>query len=142
MGAAEPYEFDDTLERIDVEAVWQFLSTEAYWARWRPRDIFEAQLRSAWRVVGAYEVSSGRQVGFARAFSDGYALAYLADVFVVPEHRGRGVSVGLLRKMIDEGPGARFQWMLHTRDAHGLYEKFGFGPRTDGRYMERPSQLA
>ena len=64
-----------------------------------------------------------------------------AEVFVLPEHRGRGVGVELVRTMIERGPGACFQWMLHTRDAHALYEKFGFGPRTDGRYIEQPAQL-
>ena len=141
MLAADAYEFDDHRERIDVDAVWQFLSTEAYWARWRPRDVVEAQVRTAWRVVGAYEKSTGKLVAFARAFSDGYAYAYLSDVFVLTEHRGSGLGVELIRTMIEDGPGARFQWMLHTRDAHQLYAKFGFGPRTDGRYMERPAQL-
>src|ERR671932_2495238 len=135
------YERDEARDRVDLEVVWGYLSTEAYWGRWRPREIVEQQVRTAWRVVGAYEQDSGAMVGFARAFSDGFAFAYLADVFVLPAHRGRGLGVRLVRKMIDEGPGARFFWMLHTRDARGLYEKFGFAPRQDTRYLERPSQL-
>src|SRR5689334_11353093 len=119
------YEFDDNVQRIDLDVVWSYLSTEAYWARWRTRDIVEQQIRAAWRIVGAYERASGAQVGFARAFSDGFAFAYLADVFVLAAHRGNGLGVGIVRKMIDEGPGARFQWALHTRDAHALYAKFG-----------------
>lgn len=141
MQASAAYEFDDNVLRIDLDVVWEFLSTHAYWGRWRTRDVVEKQIRSAWRVVGAYERSSGAQVGFARAFSDGYAAAYLADVFVLPAHRGHGLGVGIVRKMIDEGPGAKFLWMLHTRDAHAMYAKFGFGPRADGRYVERPSRL-
>ncbi|CRK52170.1 Putative acetyltransferase (fragment) [Rhodococcus sp. RD6.2] len=65
-------------------------------------------------------------VGFARAISDGVNDAVLADVFVVPEHRGRGVGKSLVHKMIDDGPGARFRWTLFTSNAHGLYEQFGF----------------
>ncbi len=141
MQASAAYEFDDNVLRIDLDVVWEFLSTHAYWGRWRTRDVVEKQIRSAWRVVGAYERSSGAQVGFARPFSDGYAAAYLADVFVLPAHRGHGLGVGIVRKMIDEGPGAKFLWMLHTRDAHAMYAKFGFGPRADGRYVERPSRL-
>jgi GNAT superfamily N-acetyltransferase len=141
MQASELYEFDDTPQRIDLDVVWTYLSREAYWGRWRTRDIVEKQIRSAWRVVGAYEHASGAQVGFARAFSDGYAAAYLADVFVLAEHRGHGLGVGIVRKMIDEGPGARFLWMLHTRDAAALYARFGFAPRQDARYVERPAQL-
>jgi GNAT superfamily N-acetyltransferase len=120
--------------------VWGYLSTEAYWGRWRTRDVVERQVRSAWRVVGAYESDSGAMVGFARAFSDGYAAAYLADVFVLSEHRGQGLGVRLVRAMIDEGPGAKFLWMLHTRDAHSMYAKFGFA-EPSSRYLERPPRL-
>jgi GNAT superfamily N-acetyltransferase len=141
MQASAAYEFDDNPERIDLDVVWGYLSTEAYWGRWRNRDIVEKQIRSAWRVVGAYQGSTGAQVGFARAFSDGFAAAYLADVFVLPAHRGHGLGVGLVRTMIEEGPGARFLWMLHTRDAHSMYQKFGFAPREDDRYVERAPQL-
>ena len=135
------YLFDADPARIDVDTVWHFLATDAYWARWRTRDVFERQLATAWRVVGAFEQSSGAQVGFCRAVSDGCAVAYLADVFVLPAHRGRGLGLGLVRAMIDDGPGARFLWMLHTRDAAGMYARVGFGPRADGRYVERPARL-
>jgi len=141
MHANAAYEFDDNAQRIDVDLVWDFLSKEAYWGRWRTRDIVEQQIRSAWRVVGAYQRASGAQVGFARAFSDGFAAAYLADVFVLPEHRGHGLGVGLVRTMIEEGPGARFLWMLHTRDAHDLYAKFGFAQHEDRRYHERAARF-
>ena len=68
----------------------------------------------------------GRQVGFARALSDGICDAYLADVYVLPAHRGRGLGKRLVATMIDEGPGAHLRWTLFTRDAHTLYEQFGF----------------
>ena len=135
------YDVDDNRERIDLAVVWQYLSQEAYWGRWRPREVVEEQVRTAWRVVGAYEQTSGAMVGFARAFSDGFAAAYLADVFILPGHRGHGLGVRVVRKMVEEGPGARFLWMLHTRDAAGLYAKFGFAVREDGRAMERPPRL-
>src|ERR1700733_8915693 len=89
------YELDDDPGRIDRDAVWQFLSTEAYWGRTRSRADFEAQLASAWRVVGAYETATGRQVGFARAISDGVAFAYLSDVFILAGARGGGLGRGL-----------------------------------------------
>lgn len=135
------YVVDDDPSRVDLDAVWKFLSTEAYWGRWRTREMFEHQIRTAWRVVAAYEIASGNLVGFMRALSDGCTIAYLADVFVLPEHRGHGLSVRMLSEMIDEGPGARFRWMLHTRDAHGLYAKFGFGP-PGPRLVERPAQIS
>jgi GNAT superfamily N-acetyltransferase len=131
------YELDDDPERIDPGAVWDFLSTQAYWGKFRSRADFEAQLASAWRVVGVYETATGRQVGFARAVSDGVAFAYLADVFIVSEARGAGLGKELVEAMIDRGPGAGFRWTLHTSDAHGLYRKYGFaGP--DETYLERP----
>ncbi len=133
------YELDDDASRVDTGAVWQFLSTQAYWNRGRSRVQFEAQLASAWRVVGVYEAGSGRQVGFARALSDGVAYAYLADVFVLPDARGAGLGKELVATMIDRGPGAGFRWTLHTADAHDLYRKFGFA-EPDDRYMERPRQ--
>lgn len=131
------YEFDDDPGRVDRDAVWEFLSTQAYWGKFRTRADLEAQLASAWRVVGVYETAAGRQVGFARAVSDGVAYAYLADVFILPEARGVGLGKELVATMIDRGPGASFRWALHTADAHGLYRQFGFAA-PDETYLERP----
>jgi len=120
------YILDDSAERIDFEAVWSFLSTTAPWHRWRSRDQVRQQVESAWRVVGVYEEASGAQVGFARAVSDGVCDAYLADVYVLEEHRGHGLGKALVDRMVDGGPGAHFRWTLFTADAHGLYEHNGF----------------
>jgi GNAT superfamily N-acetyltransferase len=137
ISTCDGYEFDDDPERIDPDAVWAFLSTEAYWGRFRSRADFEAQLASAWRVVGVYEAATGRQVGFARAISDGVAFAYLSDVFILPAARGTGLGKELVEAMIDRGPGAGLRWSLHTSDAHGLYRKYGFAA-PDATYLERP----
>ncbi|MDA3646141.1 GNAT family N-acetyltransferase [Saccharopolyspora indica] len=131
------FEVDDSRDRVDRDAVWDFLTTQAYWGKWRTREQFERQIDQAWRVVGAYRKSDGGQLGFARAFSDGVGSAYLADVFVLPEGRGHGVGKALVRVMVEEGPGRDFRWMLHTNDAHGLYRSFGFA-EPDATYMERP----
>ena len=129
------YEFDDDRSRIDVDEVWQFLSRHAYWGRWRSRDDVQRQVAGAWRVVGCY--TDGRLVGFCRAVSDGVGLAYLADVFVLSQHRGQGLGRALAQVMVDDGPGRDFRWLLHTADAHGLYEQLGFAPA--GRtLLERP----
>jgi GNAT superfamily N-acetyltransferase len=131
------YELSDDPARVDLDVVWGYLGSEAYWARWRTRADVERQVRGAWRVVGAYEASTGAMVGFARAISDGVALAYLADVFVLPEHRGAGLGRRLVAEMVEAGPGAGFRWLLHTADAHGLYARFGFAP-PDATFLERP----
>jgi GNAT superfamily N-acetyltransferase len=138
--SAGKYELDDDATRVDVDAVWQFLSTDAYWGRSRTRADFEAQLATAWRVVGVYEADTGRLVGFARALSDGVACAYLSDVFVTSDARGNGLGKELVATMVDRGPGARFRWGLHTSDAHGLYRQYGFA-EPDDRYLERPGQM-
>jgi GNAT superfamily N-acetyltransferase len=128
------YELDDDSDRIDVDAVHAYL-TRSYWAEGRTRETVERLVRSAQRVVGLYV--GGEQVGFCRAVSDDASLTYLADVYVLPEHRGRGLGVELVREMIDHGPYAGRRWLLHTSDAHELYRRFGFGPPTE-RLMERP----
>ena len=132
------FDVDDDPTRIQADAVWQWLSTEAYWGRSRTRADFEAQLASAWRVVGVYRRDTGEQVGFARAVSDGVAFAYLADVYVVSDYTGQGIAQRMLSLMIDEGPGADFRWTLFTRDAHTLYERFGFAA-PDETAMVRPA---
>lgn len=134
------YELDDDPDRVDRDVVWAFLSTAAYWGRWRGRDTVDGQVAGAWRVVGAYVESTATMVGFARAVSDGFAFAYLADLFVDPEHRGHGLGTALVAGMIEDGPGASFRWMLHTADAHGLYANFGFAP-PDHTFLERPGRM-
>jgi GNAT superfamily N-acetyltransferase len=102
--------------------------------------MFDQQLDAAWRVVGAYDSADGQMVGFARAFSDGAAFAYLADVYVDRSRRGNGIGAGILRVMIDEGPGRDFRWMLHANDAYAFYTKFGFNA-PDRTFMERATRL-
>lgn len=117
-------QLDDDRNRIDVVEVHRFLSEESYWAAGRPRATQDRLIREASRVVGLYD--GDRQVGFCRAFTDGVAIAYLADVYVLPEYRGRGLGEELVREMIENGPFAEVKWLLHTSDMHGLYRKFGF----------------
>jgi ribosomal protein S18 acetylase RimI-like enzyme len=129
------YELDDDPARVDVDAVHAFL-TQSYWAEGRPREQVELLVRNAQRVVGLYD-ADGRQVGFCRALTDDTSIAYLADVYVLSEHQGRGLGKELVREMIENGPYAKRRWLLHTRDAHGLYRQFGFGEPNE-RLMERP----
>jgi ribosomal protein S18 acetylase RimI-like enzyme len=114
--------------------VHDFLANRSYWVRGRPRETVERLVREADRVVGLYD--GDRQIGFARAFTDGTSLVYLADVYVLPEYRGRGLGVELVRELVENGPYAGLRWILHTRDAHDLYRKIGFGEPSE-RVMER-----
>jgi len=133
------YELDDDPARVDVEEVHRFLSTQAYWALGRPRDTVERLVREASRVVGLYR--GERQVGFCRAVSDRMAFAYLADVYVLPEHRGAGLGLELVREMVERGPLTDTKWLLHTEDMHALYAKLGFAP-PDRKLLERPRPSA
>jgi len=128
------YELDDDRGRVDLDAVHRYLSEESYWAAGRPRETVERLVAEAARVVGVYR--DGEQVGFARAVSDGVAVAYLADVYVLPEHQGRGLGKELVAEIVERGPYAHVRWLLHTRDAHSLYGQFGFGAPGE-RLMER-----
>ena len=131
------FEIDDDRGRVDRDAVWRFLSNEAYWGRSRGRADFEAQINGAWRVVGAYD-ERGATVGFARAVSDGVVFAYLADVYVDTTARGQRLGTAVVRLMVDDGPGRDFRWTLFTADAHGLYARFGF-TAPDATAMVRPA---
>ena len=127
------YQLDDDPERIDHEAVHRFV-TAAYWAEGRTREVQDALIDGAARVVGLYK--DGEQVGFSRTVSDGHVHSYLADVYVLEEHRGRGLGVELVRFSVDAGPFAGTSWLLHTADAHDLYRRFGFGAPSE-RLLER-----
>lgn len=129
------FELDDDRSRVDVGEVHRFLSTEAYWAIGRPRETVERLVREASRVIGLY-APDGRQAGFCRVVTDGHAIAYLADVYVHPDFRGRRLGAALLREAVTEGPHSGVRWVLHTDDP-AFYEPFGFGPPGE-RLMERP----
>jgi ribosomal protein S18 acetylase RimI-like enzyme len=109
-----------------VDAVHAFISRESYWGRGRPRERVQRTVDGSTRVVGLYD--GDQQIGFARAVSDGVTVAYLADVYVLPAYRGRGLGLSLVREIVEGGEAdwADVRWLLHTADAQGLYRKIGF----------------
>jgi GNAT superfamily N-acetyltransferase len=127
MQASDHYEISTDRSRLDIALIHDFLRS-SYWARGIPRAIVEKSIRHS-LCFGAF--LGLQQVGFARVISDFAAVAHIADVFVVPEHRGRGISKLLMRAILDhpELQGLR-RFFLATRDAHGLYAQFGFQPLT------------
>jgi GNAT superfamily N-acetyltransferase len=129
------FELDDDPARIDVDAVHAFIAGESYWGRGRPRELVERAIGGSARVVGLYR--DGEQVGFARAISDGAIVAYLADVYVLSDYRGRGLGLELVREIVDGGPHGGLTWLLHTADAQELYAKVGFGERSVFPLLER-----
>jgi predicted N-acetyltransferase YhbS len=129
------YELDDDRGRVDVARVYRYLSEEAYWVRGRDRDTIERLVRESTRVIGVY--LGDQQVGFARVISDGTSVAWLGDVFVLAEHRRKGLGEELVREAVQHPDHRDVQWFLSTRDAHALYAKFGFEAASD-RTMVRP----
>jgi GNAT superfamily N-acetyltransferase len=118
-----PYRITDDPEAVDLAVVHEFLA-RSYWARGVPR---ETIARSIAHSLTFSLFVGDRQVGFARAVTDRATFAYLADVFVLEEHRARGLGGWLVATVLahPELRGLR-RWLLATRDAHALYRKFGF----------------
>lgn len=120
--------------RLDLDAVHDYISS-SYWAAGMPRDVLERAVENS-LIFGIYDGS--RQAGFARAITDRATYAYLSDVFVVEDYRGRGLSKWLMECVLEHPDlqGLR-RFALFTRDAQGLYERYGFGPpRGPSTYME------
>ena len=112
--------------RMDVDAIHRFLSEESYWAKGIPRELVETAIEHS-LCIGAFDGDA--QVGFARVITDYATFGYLADVFVLPSHRGRGIAKELMRAAMEHPDLQRLRrWHLVTRDAHALYAQFGFAP--------------
>ena len=131
------YEISTDLSRLDLDVIHDYLSNESYWASGRAREVIARSIENS-LPFGIYQ--GGRQVGFARIVTDYATFAWVGDVFVLPEHRGRGLSRWLMEVMLAHPRLQGFRrWVLSTKDAHGLYEKFGFIPlHRPERWMERP----
>jgi predicted N-acetyltransferase YhbS len=131
------YEVDDDRGRVDIDMVYHYLSEEAYWVPGRDRATIERLVRESTRVIGVY--LGDQQVGFARVISDGTSVAWLGDVFVLAEHRGKGLGEELVREAVQHPDHRDVQWFLSTRDAHALYAKFGFEAASDRTMVRSPS---
>ncbi len=119
------YEITCDRSRLDIEAIHGFL-TQSYWSPGVPRTVIERAIENSLCFGLLLE---GQQIGFARVITDKATFAYLADVFVLPEHRGKGLSLRLMEQVIQHPDlqGLR-RMLLVTLDAHTLYERFGFKP--------------
>jgi len=121
--------------RFDIEMIHGFLSS-CYWAEGISRKVVQKSIDNS-LCFGVFE--GNKQIGFARVITDRATYAYIGDVFILESHRGRGLGKKLMRAIMEhpELQGLR-RWSLVTRDAHGLYEPFGFTALANPqRYMER-----
>jgi len=124
------------LTEFDLDGVYRFLSQEAYWSKGLPREVFDRAVANSLCFGGFV---GDMQVTFGRVITDRATFAYLADVFVLPEHRGLGYSKQLMDAVVahPELQGLR-RMVLVTGDAHGLYARYGFTAlAAPDRYMER-----
>ncbi len=133
------YEIDTDPQRLDIPLIHKFLSESTYWATGRPIEVVRRSIEHS-MPFGIYQDAA--QVGFARVITDFATFAWIADVFILPEHRGRGLSKWLMQTILSHPELQGFRrWVLGTRDAQELYSKFGFAPlRRPERWMERPGE--
>ena len=119
----EGYAISNETGLLNIDVVHGFIA-QSYWAKGIPRELVVRMIQNA-LCFGVYR--EGEQVGFARVITDRTTFAYLADVFILPEHRGRGLSKALVAEILQHPDlqGLR-RWMLVTADAQGLYQQFGF----------------
>lgn len=127
--------YSDNKDLLQLDVIHAYLSNESYWAKGIPKELVKKSIEGS-LCFGAYK--DNKQIAFARVISDMASFGYLADVFVLEEQRGKGISKQLMKFIIDYEPlkGLR-RFMLATKDAHSLYEKYGFKPlATPDRFME------
>jgi GNAT superfamily N-acetyltransferase len=130
------YTLSDDPARLDLPAMHAYLS-RSYWSEDIPLEVLERAVQGS-LCIGAYD-GPGAQIGLARFISDFATFCYVCDVYVLEEHRGRGLSKAMLGMAVRHPKlqGLR-RWSLVTRDAHGLYQQFGFTPLANPeRFMER-----
>lgn len=132
--ARDGYDISTDPARLDRDAIWGFLRT-SYWSPGVARDVVERAIDNS-LVFGLY-APAGAQAGFARVLTDRARFGWLCDVFVLEAHRGRGLGTWLVETVVTHPDLAGMRLVLATADAHGLYERFGFGPVEEGRWMER-----
>jgi GNAT superfamily N-acetyltransferase len=120
----EDYEISTDKSKLDIAFIHTYLSKETYWAKNIPLEIVQQSIEGS-ICFGIFH--NARQVGFARMVTDCATFGYLADVFIIDEYRGKGLSKWLMEE-ITNYPGFKNlrRWMLGTKDAHGLYKQFGF----------------
>jgi GNAT superfamily N-acetyltransferase len=127
--------------RLQIEAIQRFLAEESYWAQNRTREQTETAIKNS-LPFGVYKGEN--QIGFARVVTDYATFAYLGDVYILKEFRGRGLSKWLMETIVNHPELQGFRrWVLATKDAHTLYEKFGFHSLVHPeRWMEKPAPNA
>jgi len=124
-------------ERLDLAIIHDFISNHSYWGRGRRIKTVERSLDHSLNF-GIFK--KDQQVGFARVVTDFATFAWIADVFILEEHRGQGLAKWLMKSILSHPELQGFRrWVLATRDAHELYRKFGFRElRRPERWLERP----
>ncbi len=130
------YEISTDRSRFDLDLIHDYISKHSYWGKGRAREVVARSIENS-LPFGIYQ--DGEQIGFARVVTDYATFAWIADLFVLSQHRGRGLSKWLMEVILAHPRLQGFRrWVLSTKDAQGLYERYGFMPlKRPERWMER-----
>jgi predicted N-acetyltransferase YhbS len=134
----QEYEISDDPSRLQLDVIAAFLA-RSYWAATRDRDTIERSLRNS---IGFGAYRDGHQVAFARVVTDAAVMFWLCDVFVAEEQRGRGLGKALTRAVLEDPRLTGLAGVLATKDAHSLYEQFGFRRDGDRLMFRLPAPIA
>ncbi|HFD33016.1 MAG TPA: N-acetyltransferase [Gammaproteobacteria bacterium] len=118
------YEISTDKSKLNVEAIHDYLCHQSYWAKGRSLERVKKSIENS-ICYGLYD-DKNNMIGFARVLTDYVVFAYLMDLFVFEDYRGKGLGKKLVKHIMEETEFQVRLWFLGTADAHGLYEKFGF----------------
>jgi GNAT superfamily N-acetyltransferase len=120
-------------EHMDVKEIHRFLSEDSYWAKGIPYELVDHSLTHSF-CIGAFV--NNKQIGFGRVITDYYTFGWFADIYVLPEYRGQGISKKMLAHILEQPWSKRLRRkILNTKDAHGLYRQFQFTDLANPSYL-------
>ncbi|SFC71763.1 Acetyltransferase (GNAT) family protein [Bacillus sp. 491mf] len=136
------YYISTNKDLLQIDTIHEFLCNDSYWAKGMPKELVVEAIKNSSLCYGVYESETDQQIGFARVVTDFVRFSWLADVFILPAYRGRGVSKRLIETIVKHPKIHGTRFMLVTKDAHALYEQYGFEKITEPeKFMMRKLNL-
>ncbi|MEH6892465.1 GNAT family N-acetyltransferase [Bacillus sp. JJ864] len=125
------YYISTNKDLLQVDIIHDFLSNDSYWAKGIQKELVAEAIKNSPLCYGVYESETNQQIGFARVVTDFVRFSWLADVFILPAYRGEGLSKWLIETIVKHPKLNGTRFMLVTKDAHMLYEQYGFEKITE-----------
>ncbi|ENQ3106938.1 GNAT family N-acetyltransferase [Bacillus cereus] len=136
------YYISTNKDLLQIDTIHDFLCNDSYWAKGMPKELVVEAIKNSSLCYGVYESEKDQQIGFARVVTDFVRFSWLADVFILPAYRGRGLSKRLIETIVKHPKIHGTRFMLVTKDAHALYEQYGFEKITEPeKFMMRKLNL-